>query len=186
MSVRWWARRLWRYQPVDITSPLPVAAAADRLDAALYRRWGMDPRRGEPRSPTVRGRVRADRVRLFLAGDNSRNSWRPVLRARLEPHGAGCRLVGRIGTTRLVGWFTALWALLATVLTAVALLVGVAAAATRTASVATVVVVGLACLALDGGFAALSDRDHRVVAADTGELAARSGNCPMITAPAAR
>lgn len=109
--------------------------------------------------------MRGDRVRLVLARDiYLRNSWRPVLAARLAPDGAGCRLVGRIGTTRFAGWFTALWALAAAAITAVTVPLGIGAAVARTASAATVVVVGLVSLALDGGFAALT-----VVALRSGE-----------------
>jgi hypothetical protein len=155
-SVRWWSRRLWVHQPVEICSPLSVQDAAARLDAELFRRWSLTPRRAEPRVPAVTGHVRPDRVRLVLARDHTRNSWRPVLRARLEPDGVGSRLVGRIGAVWFARWFTTVWALVAAVITVVAVVLGVGSTLAGTTAVPTVLLVTAACLALDGGFLALT------------------------------
>jgi hypothetical protein len=156
MSVRWWARRLWAHQPVEIWSPLSVQDASARLAANLFRRWSLTPSLAEPRVPAVAGHVRADRVRLLLARDSSRNSWRPVLRARLEPDGAGCRLVGRIGTVWFARWFTTVWALGAAGITVAAVVLGIGAALARTTGGSTVLLVAVVCLVGDGAFVALT------------------------------
>jgi hypothetical protein len=45
----------------------------------------------------------------------ARNSWSPLLRARLLPAGTGCRLVGTIGWHPFTRGFTAVWLGLASV-----------------------------------------------------------------------
>ena len=57
----------------------------------------------------VVGRVGARRISLEAAKLGVRNAWRPVVRGRLEPEGAGCRFVGTIGMSPFVKAFSGLW-----------------------------------------------------------------------------
>ena len=100
---RWWA--LGGAEPVDLPSPLQVPSAAERIGgAAAPASWVVR------RDPVVVGRVRGERVRLSLARPG-RNSFRPVLRARLVPAPAGCRLAGEVGVHPAVRWGLRCWLL---------------------------------------------------------------------------
>jgi hypothetical protein len=91
-------RRLWTDRRVDLTSPLPVADAEERLTASITPglrrlRWtaNVDVR-------VVSGTVSNGRVRLVGREiGRSRGATRSMLRAELVPDGRGSRLVGRLG-----------------------------------------------------------------------------------------
>lgn len=57
----------------------------------------------------VVGHVGARRVSLQAVKVGVRNSWRPVMRGRLEPEQSGSRFVGRLGWSPFVKAFSALW-----------------------------------------------------------------------------
>lgn len=82
----------WRGVPVGLRSPLPVAEARRRLAAVEGDRFSSDWTEGR----RVYGHVGAGHVRLSVGSRWSRNVVRPVATCRLEPDGAGCRLVGRL------------------------------------------------------------------------------------------
>jgi hypothetical protein len=90
-------------------SPLPVEVVRERLDADRipYLRASFMVS-GFGRYHIV-GRVGTRLIKLEARRTGIRNSWRPVLRARLEPKGTGSQLVGRIGMDPVVKVFSAFW-----------------------------------------------------------------------------
>ena len=106
--IRVWVRA-WRSEPLVLVSPLPVPAVRARLIEgrttylrAAFTFAGFGGYR-------VVGRVGERRIVLEAAAVGVRNTWRPVLRGRLEPEGTGSRLVGRLGWSPFVKAFSALW-----------------------------------------------------------------------------
>lgn len=57
----------------------------------------------------VLGRVGQRRISLEAAKLGVRNSWRPVVRGRLEPAGTGCRFLGTIGMSPVIKAFSGFW-----------------------------------------------------------------------------
>jgi hypothetical protein len=101
--------RAWRSEPLVLVSPLPVPVVRARLieGSVPYLRavftfggWG---------GYHVVGRVGTRWISLEAAIVGQRNSWRPVLRGRLERAEAGSRLVGTLGWSPFVKAFSALW-----------------------------------------------------------------------------
>ena len=102
---------VWRSRPVIIRSPLPVRVAVRRLEAARASRgmWlSAGSSSGQRGRRIVVGRVAEDEVRLVARG-LTRNSWRPVLRARFVAVPGGCELVGSLRCSALALAFTAVW-----------------------------------------------------------------------------
>jgi hypothetical protein len=89
----------WRDRAIRLTSPLGAEEALRSVTGGIGSRPGRH---------QITGRVTHDRVRL-KARTPSRNSWRPVLNARVVPVAHGSELVGSIGTHPVVKVFTVLW-----------------------------------------------------------------------------
>jgi hypothetical protein len=98
----------WRSEPVVLLSPLPVSAARKRLlegHVSYLRAFFIF---GGGGGYLVVGHIGRRRILLEALQLGGRNSWQPVLHARLEPAGNGCRLVGRLGWSRVVKTLCAL------------------------------------------------------------------------------
>ncbi|MBB4763295.1 hypothetical protein ACFQFC_03760 [Amorphoplanes digitatis] len=115
---------MWRDAPIRIPSSLSPAEAARRLTEARTASSFWSARAPLDGSRIVVGRVSTDEITLTARQAYVRNSWRPVLEARLEPVPGGCELVGTIGWNPLVRMFTAVWLTGAGLLTLGSLLAG--------------------------------------------------------------
>jgi hypothetical protein len=114
-AIRRWLR-LWRVEPVEISSPLDREVAEARLVAGVTtRRQVLVGEWADPDARVVFGGVSPRGGRLTSLPRFARNSWSPLLRARLLPAGTGCRLVGTIGWHPFTRGFTAVWLGLASV-----------------------------------------------------------------------
>lgn len=86
---------LWRATPFVVQCDLPVEVAVARLNAAKagpnYRYQAIRGRGSD--SPLIRGKARADWVRL-VAIRRVRNAWAPVFCGRFIRAQRGCRLEG--------------------------------------------------------------------------------------------
>lgn len=101
----------WRDQCFVVSSPLTVDDARRRLRDGLTTRGpafavGLA---SITESRVVRGQVRQESVRLVAMRPGVRNSWRPVLRGRLQATDIGCQLACRLGWDPFVRVFTACW-----------------------------------------------------------------------------
>ena len=101
--------RAWRSEPVALESPLPLPVVRQRLKdgSVSYLRAGFA--YGGLGGYRVVGRVCDRTVSLQAARVGIRNSWRPVMRGRLEPAGTGTRLVGKLGWHPAVRVFSGVW-----------------------------------------------------------------------------
>lgn len=119
--------RAWRSEPLAFVSPLSVRAVRARLIEGSTSYWRSAFTFGGFGGVRVVGRVGTRRISLQAVQGGVRNSWRPLLRGRLEPAETGSRFVGRLGWSPFVRAFSALWlgcgccALLVLVVRAVAL-----------------------------------------------------------------
>jgi hypothetical protein len=97
-------RELWRTQHVELTSPLGVQTAEERLAAGLTRpRAGLRARPVDLDGRFVVGRMRpTHRIRAYAARGGWSNSFVPLLDAHVVPDGAGCRLSGTLAWARWV------------------------------------------------------------------------------------
>ena len=89
----------WRNRPVRIASRLSPQEALRRIEGGIGSGSGVH---------TISGWVTGDEVRL-VARRPFRNSWRPILRARVVATPGGCELVGSIGTHPAVKVFMTVW-----------------------------------------------------------------------------
>jgi hypothetical protein len=100
----------WRNEPVELQSPLPVDVARQRLrterNSFFLQRPTAD---GGNTRFRVTGHVGAHRISLQADAMGGRNSWRPVLRAHLEPTGTGSRLSGTLGWHPWTKVLSAVW-----------------------------------------------------------------------------
>ncbi len=90
---------------IDQTSPLSPAELESRLSTAT--RWSLLPFQGSPFKGTkpLKGRVRADRVRVGLSKRDWWTLLQPVFRGRIEPTASGgSRLVGDLGIPPWLVW----------------------------------------------------------------------------------
>jgi hypothetical protein len=99
----------WRSEPVVLVSRLPEHVARERLIEGSVPTLRAGLTLSGLGGYRVVGRVGERRISLRAGKVGVRNSWRPVLRGRLEPDGAGCRLVGRLGLHPYVKVFSAVW-----------------------------------------------------------------------------
>lgn len=99
----------WRVEPMVMLSPLSVQLVRERLTAGRISYFRAAFMLGGEGGYRVVGRIGTHRITLEAAKVGVRNSWRPVLRGRLEPAGAGSRLVGTLGWHPAVKAFSALW-----------------------------------------------------------------------------
>ena len=101
--------RAWRSEPLVLESPLPLPVVRQRLidGSTSYLRASFT--YGGFGGFRVVGRVGNRAISLQAARIGVRNSWRPVLRGRLEAAGAGTRLVGKLGWHPAVKAFSAVW-----------------------------------------------------------------------------
>src|SRR5690348_6027856 len=99
----------WRSEPVEFVSPLPVpeVRAVLREGSTSYLRSALS--YGGAGGYRVLGRVGERRVTLEAGRAGVRNSWRPVLHARLEAAGTGSRLTGRLGWSPVVKAISGGW-----------------------------------------------------------------------------
>jgi hypothetical protein len=102
--------RAWRSEPQVFVSPLTVEVARARLieGRTSYLRLAFT-LGGGGGGYRVIGHVGARRVSLQAAKVGVRNSWRPVMRGRLEAAGTGCQLTGKLGWSPFVKGFCVLW-----------------------------------------------------------------------------
>jgi len=86
---------------VDLSSPLPVDVAEERLRSGLTERLEWERILGaHPDTRVVVGTVRDRKVRL-MTPYGLRSAGRPQLRGRLIPTAGGCHLSGTLGLIRL-------------------------------------------------------------------------------------
>jgi hypothetical protein len=101
--------RAWRSEPLVLVSPLPVPVVRARVieGSTSYLRAAF--RFGSSGGSHIVGRVGTRRISLEAVTAGQRNSWRPMMRGRLDPEEAGSRLVGTLGWSPFVKAFSALW-----------------------------------------------------------------------------
>ena len=101
--------RAWRSEPWEFVSPLFVEEARTRLieGSTSYLRSALT--FGGGGGFSVIGRVGTTRISLQAVQAGVRNSWRPLLRGRLEPAGTGSRFAGTIGWSPFIRAFSGLW-----------------------------------------------------------------------------
>lgn len=90
--------RLWHDETVDLSSPLPLEEAVERLAAGITPRARRLVWTADVDQRVVVGSADAKSVRLLARRIGNIRGWDgSVLRARLVPDGVRCRLVGRLG-----------------------------------------------------------------------------------------
>ncbi|MBX3592905.1 hypothetical protein [Sphingomonas sp.] len=87
---------------IDLVSPMSPVAAATRLKEKVAV-LTVD----APRCVTGNGTDRE--MTLWVHRPRTRNDFKPLLKARLDPFEGGTRLRGRIGAPRSVGLFMGCW-----------------------------------------------------------------------------
>jgi len=102
-SPAWLLRLLPRDRTVLLSSPLSPDRAAAALSGemaasqeAAWLPWILD----RTAERIIQGAVSPERIRLVAGLPDVRNSFRPVLQARLGPSPDGCQLCGRLGQLR--------------------------------------------------------------------------------------
>jgi hypothetical protein len=97
-------RAIFRTEPFEIYSPLPVSESLERLvnatDSSL-----LGPLAGQ----SMTGRVTADKIKLERSISFVQNSFKPVFIGRVEAHKRGSVLRGTFGLSWFVKAFMSFW-----------------------------------------------------------------------------